>query len=330
MRIIWFLPTDSRDFNNMSASVWIRALQLLPYLEALGIENIVNDPDAEGDIAIFVRRQDDATLALAKAQKRKGMKIVFDVCVNYFVESDAPENVHPVSAEHVRQCQNMADVADAITCASQNIFESASKFHSNAICLPDSIDGKHFNRIKPTDDFLRKKIRAVWSGVSIKAAELLPYMDLLEKYKIPLTIIADKRPIEFNHSFSFSKPKASFKKWKYETFPQSINSGEFMFAPRDVTTSYNQGHSSFKVGVFLAQGIPVLAGPVPSYHEVLPKGLCGALCESMKDYEDNIQMILDDRQQLVKWSKNAVQSMAPFSSEEVSKKYKMFFENLLP
>ena len=71
MKIVWFLPTSSKNFNNMSASVWIRALQLIPYLENLKIKNYINDENINADFAIFVRRQDESDYRLAVKLKKK-------------------------------------------------------------------------------------------------------------------------------------------------------------------------------------------------------------------------------------------------------------------
>ena len=70
MKIVWFLPTSSKNFNNMSASVWIRALQLIPYLENLKIKNYINDENINADFAIFVRRQDESDYRLAVKLKK--------------------------------------------------------------------------------------------------------------------------------------------------------------------------------------------------------------------------------------------------------------------
>ena len=47
------------NFDKVSASVWLRCLQLIPYLEEKGIRCRINDFSSESDISIFVRWQDD-------------------------------------------------------------------------------------------------------------------------------------------------------------------------------------------------------------------------------------------------------------------------------
>ena len=69
-----FYQPQVKNFNNMSASVWIRALQLIPYLENLKIKNYINDENINADFAIFVRRQDESDYRLAVKLKKKKLK----------------------------------------------------------------------------------------------------------------------------------------------------------------------------------------------------------------------------------------------------------------
>lgn len=329
MIVNWYLPTDSRDFNNMSASVWIRALQLFPYLEAFGVENRVNDTLGASDIVVFVRRQDPQSIECARKEKAHGAKVVFDLCVNYFDVSGAPGLADPVTQDHVDACMAMVELSDAVTCASANIAERASDFHENAHYIADSIDKSHFAHIKPETDFKRPKLRAVWSGVSSKAQELLPYMDSLRKFGIPLRIIAEKRPADFAPPLWFGRPKAAVTRWRYETFPDSIMSGEFVLAPRDVSFSYNMGHSFFKIGVFMAQGVPALGGHVPSYEELIGDGEGGKICTSSTAFCKEIARMVDDREYLVRQSRRAIEKLRPFETQAVSKQYLDLFSRLV-
>ena len=60
----------STNYNNISASVWIRALQIIPYLENLNVESYINE-NIEADLAIFVRRQDAVDYELATRLKKE-------------------------------------------------------------------------------------------------------------------------------------------------------------------------------------------------------------------------------------------------------------------
>ena len=76
MKISWFIPPNRinryipdllskriklgyYNYDRVLASVWLRCLQLIPYLEEQGILCRINDFSANSDISIFVRWQND-------------------------------------------------------------------------------------------------------------------------------------------------------------------------------------------------------------------------------------------------------------------------------
>ena len=313
----------------MSASVWIRALQIIPYLEKIKVKSYINNENVQADLAIFVRRQDNTDYELAKRLKKRNIKLILDLCVNYFVESSTPGMLKPVTKEHINNCVRMTKLCDAVFCASLNIKDSAKKFNKKSFYLPDSVDAKHFKYIKNEKDFLRKRIRAVWAGTTEKANELLEYMNILDELNISLRIISEKRPKNFGYPFFFSPHKAYFSKWKYKTFPKTMLKGDFVFAPRDISESYNRGHSFFKIGIFLSVGIPVIASPVPSYKELIFKNNCGKICETKNDFRKTIKSICSNRQRLVSWSKSAQLIMKKYTTSEISKKYIESFKKII-
>ena len=329
MKIIWFLPTSNKNFNNISASVWIRALQIIPYLEKINVKSYINEETVQADLAIFVRRQDAMDYELATRLKKRNIKLILDLCVNYFVESNAPGMLKPVTKKHINNCVRMTNLCDAVFCASINIKDSAAKFNKKSYYLPDSVDEKHFKSKKNENDFLRKRIRAVWAGTTEKSKELLEYMGILQELNIPLRIISETRPRDFGYPFFFSSNKAYYSKWKYETFPQTMLKGDFVFAPRNISESYNRGHSFFKIGIFLSVGIPVIASPIPSYKELIFKNNCGKLCKTKNDFRKTLKDISTDRQRLVTWSKSAQLIMKKYTTFEISKKYVEIFTKIL-
>ena len=47
-------------------------------------QNYINDENINADFAIFVRRQDESDYRLAVKLKKKKIKVILDLCVNYF------------------------------------------------------------------------------------------------------------------------------------------------------------------------------------------------------------------------------------------------------
>ena len=125
----------------------------------------------------------------------------------------------------------------------------------------------------------------------------------LDKRGIPLVVVSDAKP-------ALSIP-FEFVRWRHATAPRDLLRGDVCIAPRDVDNAYNRGHSFFRIGVFLAQGVPVIAGPVPSYAEVLRPGDNGLVCATGPEWDAALDAVMEDRARLGRWSGAAVAAMAP-------------------
>ena len=79
-----FIPTFYRDYNKVSASIWIRVLQMVPHYENLEIEVHINDPFRTYDVAIYYRLATQRSYNIIKYLKHVSKKVYFDTCVNYF------------------------------------------------------------------------------------------------------------------------------------------------------------------------------------------------------------------------------------------------------
>lgn len=326
----WMIPVRHMNYNKMPASVWIRCLQIIPYLERLGIKNVINDMSGVNDISIFVRWQDDEAYELAKQLKVKGSHIVFDICVNYFDEAEVPIFGKQVAKRHVEEALRMVSVADVVTTASDYIAGRAREFHPLVEYLPDSIDFEHFQLAKSPDDFYRPNLRAIWSGVASKALELEPLLPLLADYKIELVIISNTPPsLKINSWLWRRNFQYRYLPWSYASFPYNILEGEICISYRSMENPYNMGHSFFKIGVFMAQGVPCLAVPQPSYRELLRDQRGGYLCESLEDWDSMIAKTNENRELLSRWSSEAQQGMQKYSTLALTEQYVKLFEQVI-
>lgn len=328
-RINWILPVSHRDYNRMPASVWIRCLQLIPYLEELGVRSEINSSESDAPVVVFVRNQSDDSYRLAERFKSAGKKVIFDLCVNYFDPSELSNLGTPVGERHILECKRMVALADLVTCASANIAERAVDFHSRVRYLPDSIDHRHFRFVKNRNDFRLQRIRAVWSGQSNKAVELTPILEMLRKRSILLRLITNSRVrIRRPGGIIRRSYRYEYIPWGYESFPEDILSGEICLSYRETDTPYNRGHSFFKIGTFMAQGVPCLASPVPSYRELLDAGDCGRICRDPGEWEEALDS-LGNRDMLVAWSERAVRRMEQYYTCNVAQDYLSLLNSLL-
>jgi hypothetical protein len=317
----WNLRSVHHDYDKLSASVWIRCMQLIPYLKNLGVDSTINDPFGPAEIQIFIRNQNKQAQKLARKLKKQGKYIVFDIVVNYFDEAENIDGPAGTSAEQVSECRRMVESANLITCASEFIRQRALAHHDNVAYLADSISRHHFRFRKKSADFLKKPLKAIWSGVSVKTGELAKLYPLLSDRGISLIVISDQRP-DLPGPFTFVP-------WSYHTFPQAILEGDICVAPRKLDNPYNRGHSIFKIGVFMTQGVPALGSPLMSYEEVIGKADAGMICDSEQDWQQALDSIMDDRGMLQTWSEKSYQAMEPYTTAKIAERYTELFKKAL-
>jgi glycosyltransferase involved in cell wall biosynthesis len=109
-----------------------------------------------------------------------------------------------------------------------------------------------------------------------------------------------------------------FRPWNYRQFPAEIAECDLCLAPRKVEDDYERGHSLFKIGVFMAAGVPALAGPVPSYSLLLADGQAGSICYSLQDWETQLGRFLEQEQLRQEWSRNAKQKIRPYLTPTIA------------
>ena len=338
MKITWFIPPNQinrhipdsiskllrlgyYNYDQVSASVWLRCLQLIPYLEEKGIRCKINDFSSQSDISIFVRWQDDQAYRRLQEQKERKKVIIFDQCVNYFDVTGSYLGNYGVTSEDRDQFIRMAHLSDIFTCPSDFIRERASQEGIQSRYIPESIDLKHFKYSKNKENFNKRSFKAIWSGQQVKAHELNDVLNLLKERNIPLIVISEKKP-KLSDSFEHIP-------WSYYTFPKTILKGDFCISPRKTNNSYDLGHSHLKVGIFLAHGIPALASPIPSYVEVIEKSKGGKICEYSSEWASTFDEILMNPVSLWEWSQLAKKGMEAYSTENVIQEYIKLFQQLL-
>jgi hypothetical protein len=337
-RIIWFIPNPQwMFFRRISGktgwhpdvslpSVWIRSFQIAPYLQKAGFSTNYNSIDPLPDIAIFLRRYGKKDIELAKLLKSKGVRIILDVVANYFEER--PPDIFgdgQSTSEQVSSFLQFMDIADQIWTVSPFLKTTAEEYHSDVHFVSDSIDTKHFNPEKHLFDFTEPPFQLGWSGTSSKAQELNYISPLLNKYinqeQINVTIISKKPPKLYF--------KYQFRRWKYSTFPNEISKCDLCIAPRRVINNYDRGHSLFKIGVFMAMGVPAFAGPVPSYKLILGNSKGGKICSSYDDWDRELNSFIENKKNLDSIRYHAIKNIQPYFTQNIANLINFIIQNLI-
>jgi len=246
MKLGLFIPTHKKNPNEVSASIWIRALGMKKYYEDLGIEVSINNPCKRYDVSILFRMISPCSKIVLRYLSVISKEVYFDTCVNYFDTSSM------VSVEQVRIAKEMIDLVDGVIAASEYIQARAQKAGARAYHLPDPIDLEMFRYHKKEIHWDNPTF--IWSGVSVKAGILKKYSKEMSGQLLMLT---DKK-IDLGFPYIFNK-------WSHSSFSRDIVQGDIAFLPREYDNAYDSGHSSFKPLVFAAQGIPIIANKIPSY-----------------------------------------------------------------
>ncbi len=110
---------------------------------------------------------------------------------------------------------------------------------------------------------------------------------------------------------------------------QDIIKADIGIAPRMTDNPYDKAHSFFKIGVFLAQGVPVIASPVPSYKQFLSDGTAGSICDTLDSWAKTLELVDKDRNLLPKWADSGRKLIKPFSTDAISKEYVCLFNEIL-
>ena len=329
--VTWFLPVRHRNYNDMPASVWNRCLQMLPYLEKLGIRCLVNDRKTRADVAAFVRWQDASAADVAREARARGTRVVFDLCVNYFDVTGLRQDGSGTTEARRTECLTMTALADAVTTASPFIAERARAHHPRAVYFPDTMDRAHFRERKTYPLRWDKPPTAIWCGYGVKAWCLDAILPALARHEMPLIVIANERPASWR-TMKRALGQVEYVRWRYETLPKHLLWGDVCVSPRDFEgdfRSYDLGHSCFKIGIFLAQGIPALASRVPSYREVLHEDKTGLFCDTPEDWDAALARVCGDPRALAAWGEAAVDVMRPHWTENVAPGYAKLFRELV-
>jgi len=287
----------------------------------LGISSIFNEKTANCDIAIFLRDFSSPIQDAIQYQRANGARIAIDLCVNPFDVTGVIKNGYGMTRETSVDTLAAIKQSDGILCASSFIADRAKQFSSLVAHLPDSVNTKHYRFRKSRADVDSKPLRAIWAGVQSKVHHLEGIIPELEKQNMRLEIISDKSP-SLSNSFHFTK-------WSYKSSPRSLLKGDIAISPRQITNQYDLGHSHFKIAVFMAQGVPAIASPLPSYEELIDQTKGGIIVRNLADWRIALSQIRHDRTLLQKLGDAAYTGMQQFSTEVIAGQYVKFFRTLI-
>jgi len=263
MRMGLFIPSFRRNYNKILPSLWIRCLQMIEFYKMLGIEVHLNNPFLKYDISIFYRGVNKNSYYFIHYLKKISGKVFWDTVVNYYVDHQF------CNKEQFYYAQKISETVDRVIVSSAYIGQYARKYN-NIHYMPDPVNFSHFKYFKKNISYNEPVYG--WSGQISKIDELVKYKNKINRL---IAISNNKNMVARNFIFY---------KWRYESFPYLITLCDIGLFPRDTSNIYNLGHSSFKILVYAAQGLPIVTNKIPSYLEV------NEFYDSICFFEDHITL----------------------------------------
>lgn len=316
---IGFAIEDYAPYDSAMASTRLRVYDIIReffnddiYLLAL------YRPLKKYDIVIFQKYFNRIAFELADKLRSQGVNIVLDVNVNYY---DSTSKY--ITNEEYLDIVRFTEISDAVVTTTDFLRDSVLALypHKKVLLIEEGIEDRYFkcNKIFP-----KGKINLIWSGYAQKANEILMIKDILEElyeeFKFSLFLICEKDP-----ELKIKKIPVYFERYNHSRIAEQLQKGDIFIAPRDLTDSYNMGHSFTKIGVAMAAGLPVIASPVPSY-----VNSPAVLCEDLMQWRESLRRMLTDVSYLEclgNLGRDYVKEN--FSMHKIKPKYKELFANLL-
>ena len=316
-KIGWVVPYAS-TYKNVMASTRIRVYDVINYINthSSGFCSCLYRKHSNYGVVVFQKVFSKKYHDLAVRLKKKGVKVVFDINVNY-VSKEITKN-STVTDRQVDNAKLMISLSDGIITSSKYLYNVYKEYHNNVALIEESIPTKLFKCYKEHKD--DNIIKLIYCGYAVKAWEIKPIADVLRKKytkKIELLTVCDQDPrldfIEYEYVY-----------YDYAKLPEILLRGDICIAPRNLTVEYNFGHAFTKIGYPMSVGLCVLASPVPSYI-----GSPAVICNNPDEWENNLKdliMNINMRKSLAKLGREYC--MNNYSLEVVGKQYIEFFNKI--
>lgn len=315
---VGFVVSDISSYNRVTASTRIRVYDLIRAFEGDASFRLeLFRSWGRYDIVIFLKAYDKAAYQLAEKLQSRGTKVIFDININIF-ESGSMYVTNLQREEGIR----FATLSNTIITNSPHTESILKKlFPDKGIhFIEEAIHGSYFQALakKPPSAQL------VWVGYKHKAEALLlikeVLLELFEKYPFNIKVICEENP-----TLDFGKIPVVFRTYRHKYIVKELSEGTVFIAPRDLSDTYNMGHSFTKIGTAMAVGLPVVASPLPAYQESP-----ALICNTKEEWRNALTSILEgtvDLEELKKKGKTYCQDY--YGIKKIKGEYRNLFNSVV-
>lgn len=302
-KVAWVL----RFRSAMIASTRIRCLNVMDELSKLGVTCDFYDEaqSTSYKAVIFVKAYSEPELALARKLRKRGTKVIFDLCDNHFLQKNDSET----EKHRVDLLRSMIGAADVIVASTEElrlvIRQECPEFWGDIVVIGDAVENQlpaspllqrpmewlqalHLRlRLAKQESMGRRRL--VWFGIHGGDNAEYGMNDLKtvasslnnvnRKEPITLTIISNNREKAREVAKSFDFP-VFYMPWGSSTFLTMLKHHEMVIIPVTVNP-FTRCKSNNRLALSLEQGLPVVATSMPAYKEF-------ASCVRLDNWEEGV------------------------------------------
>jgi glycosyltransferase involved in cell wall biosynthesis len=202
--------------------------------------------------------------------------------------------------------RTLAQWSDLVICGNTYLANWFGKVNPRIQVIPTAVDTERFSpghrmEVDPNGTLVAAASNGlepppflVWSGLHSGFRELAAITEpiaaaLAARPRARFRVISDRRP----NISGLQSERIDFVRWSPQTETVGLHGAAAGIMPLD-DTEWNRGKCSYKMLLYMASGVPVIASPVGMNAEVFAKGDIGLPASDSRQWTDALVALLDD------------------------------------
>jgi glycosyltransferase involved in cell wall biosynthesis len=292
---------------------------------SLFAKQLINVLNAKKPNLIFLYRE--AALIgppiIEKILRKWDIPIIYDIDEPLFVTYSSPTNGIFNSLRFISKISKLMKMSDSVFSVNQAIAKYAVDYNNDIEIVPMSVDTKRYSPAENIKKDLNAKPIITWVGtrsnqININLA-VEPLRKINKKHSFVFRIIADEPML-------FEGLEVEFIPWTFDNEVPRLQEAQIGIVPV-MESVWSPWKFFFKTVQFMSLGMPIVASAVGSNLEIIKDGFNGFLVKNEQEWEEKIQLLLENESLRLKLGQNARKTaLAQFDIENqydfIEKKFK--------